>query len=618
MMPRSRRLGALTPALLALILGVFTIGVSPAAAASRRLSVDLWTDRGEDGVYQPGDRIEISARLSNSAYLLVYEIDAEGYVHVLHPYDRSEAYVEGPTTLRLPNDETDLQLVTEAPAGEGYIVAIASEEAFDRMPWYLRPYDANAEELGYRDDQDSEGDRDQEGVTAEGRIVGDPFVAMERIRREVLADPDDRAAFATSYASYYVHERVKYPRYVCYDCHRPGVWRWWDGFDPYYTSCSVFDLQVNVGWWWGPSYWFGRVPYYVYSYRTDCPPAYRRFGNGHYSSWNGWNTWSNLWGPMRRYKSAPPAGYLPPTKYDVSRRWRETGQDAPPGFLASAHQFRERRGPGFGRGATGLDPGRRDLPGEGRQRRGGFDFVPKDRGDRGGAGAGRSVEPRERRGSGDVPPRDRRGDNGDVQPRERRGGSPSGSGDVAPRERRGGGDAPPRDRRGSDPGSGADRRRDDTPTRREMPGARRGDIPGTGRNDRPGLGRWKAEVPPGDGGSPGRSSFAPRFNQRVEPRFDRPAGPMFPRRDSPRFDRNTDNVYTRHVEPRFDRPAEPGYDRPSAPRFERPADVAPRNEPTPRFEAPRERRESAPAPSAAPPSAPPGRTFWGGHKEKGK
>ena len=44
-------------------------------------------------------------------------------------------------------------------------------------------------------------------MTAEGRIVGDPFVAMERIRRRVLSDPDNDEAFATAYTSYYIHER---------------------------------------------------------------------------------------------------------------------------------------------------------------------------------------------------------------------------------------------------------------------------------------------------------------------------------------------------------------------------------------------------------------------------
>jgi hypothetical protein len=34
----------------------------------------------------------------------------------------------------------------------------------------------------------------------------------------------------SSYASYYVGHEVRYPRYICNDCHRPGQWRWWVDF----------------------------------------------------------------------------------------------------------------------------------------------------------------------------------------------------------------------------------------------------------------------------------------------------------------------------------------------------------------------------------------------------
>src|SRR4029077_4436977 len=107
--------------------------------------------------------------------------------------------------------------VVEGPVGEGYVVAIASDEPFRQLPWYLRPRDARAEEMGYTAD-----DRVEDGVTPDGKIVGDPFVAMERLRRQVLAAPSDTRSFATTYTSYYVHHAVQYPRYLCNDCHRPG------------------------------------------------------------------------------------------------------------------------------------------------------------------------------------------------------------------------------------------------------------------------------------------------------------------------------------------------------------------------------------------------------------
>jgi hypothetical protein len=161
---------------------------------------------------------------------------------------------------------------------------------------------------------------------------------MERIRRRVLEDAMDGESFATAYTSYYVHQAVRYPRYVCYDCHRPGQWAWWDGFDPYYATCSVFDMRVNWSWYWGPTYWYGYVPYFVYVYRPNCPPRYHGYYDqgGWCSSWDGWSRWNSLWGQntLRRYKSPPPPGYQPPPKYRDGQKWRPGGT-VPPGFLAT-------------------------------------------------------------------------------------------------------------------------------------------------------------------------------------------------------------------------------------------------------------------------------------------
>ncbi|TMQ71469.1 MAG: hypothetical protein E6K80_05455 [Candidatus Eisenbacteria bacterium] len=262
--------------------------------------------------------------------------------------------MEGRQTLQVPSTRSNLELVVEQATGQGYIVALLSDRPFRDLPWYLRPYDEQAEGTGYDGQPD-----DEEGITREGRVVGDPFVAMERVRRNVLVDPDDPDAFSTAYTSYYVHQRVRYPRYLCNDCHRPGYWAWWDGFDPYYATCSAFDFRVNGGWYWGPTYWFGTVPYYYYVVRNDCPPRYRMFStHGTYSSWNGWPAWRNLMGgSIRRYKSSPPPGYVPPSKYDG-----RGVKNVPPGFLVGRDVAIGRHGGGLRASDWGSrDPGSRVM-----------------------------------------------------------------------------------------------------------------------------------------------------------------------------------------------------------------------------------------------------------------
>src|SRR2546422_5742411 len=97
-------------------LGVLTL--APTVAGARGLGVEVWTDRGDDAVYQPGQTMEIRARASDDAYLLVYEIDAEGYVRLLYPYRGSSGLVEGRRTYAVPPDRSNVDLVVQGPVGQ--------------------------------------------------------------------------------------------------------------------------------------------------------------------------------------------------------------------------------------------------------------------------------------------------------------------------------------------------------------------------------------------------------------------------------------------------------------------------------------------------------------------
>lgn len=317
------------------------LAVIAAPRAQARLDVEVWTDRGDDAVYQDGDPMRIKVRASEDAFLLVYEIDTEGHVNLLFPWKRGSGRVEGRHTLRLPPDDSDYQLVVEKETGQGFLVAIASDRPFRELPWFLRPFDPQAASVGYEGAPDGE----EEGFDDQGRVLGDPYVAMERVRRRVMDDPGDTEHFASAYSTYYVHEQVRYPRYLCNDCHRPRTWAWFDGYDPYYTNCSVFDFRVNWSWYWGPHIWTSYVPYYYYVVRTDCPPRYSQWvGNrNRFSAWDGRKRWTDLWGgQLRRYKpGSAPVSYTPPPPRGMIWRKGET----PPGYVPSDVR-RETKTPG--------------------------------------------------------------------------------------------------------------------------------------------------------------------------------------------------------------------------------------------------------------------------------
>src|SRR5436190_22038454 len=97
------------------ILGLLVL-MTPALAgpaSARGLDIEIWTEGGNQAVYKPGDRLEVRARTSEDAYLLVYEIDTEGSVHVLYPIRGSSGSVEGHATQSIPPEQSGLDLVVE-------------------------------------------------------------------------------------------------------------------------------------------------------------------------------------------------------------------------------------------------------------------------------------------------------------------------------------------------------------------------------------------------------------------------------------------------------------------------------------------------------------------------
>jgi len=340
----------------AVIATMIAIAVAPRHLAAAQLAVDLMLDQGDAAVYQPGQSLGIKAHTSADGFLLVYEIDSQGYVNLLYPIAGRSGFVDSRSDLQIPPEGSQLDLVAQEPTGEGYVVALLSRDPFKDLPWYLRPFDAQAQGAGYQGDTPPE----EQGVTSDGRIVGDPFVAMERIRRRVLQYPDDEASFATSYTTFYVHEQVKYPRYLCDDCHRPSQWSWWPDYDPYYATCTAFTFRVNWGWYWGPAYWTGYVPYWVYVPAPTCPPGIVTPGIT-YSSWLGWNKWNAMWGSrMVRHETTAPAAYVGPSHFTSAGRVAGVqGRMVPPGYVTAdvrSGMIRGSRGTVYGR-FTGANPG---------------------------------------------------------------------------------------------------------------------------------------------------------------------------------------------------------------------------------------------------------------------
>jgi hypothetical protein len=225
------------------LLATLAAAPAPVGAAPR---VDIWTDRGEGGVYHPGESIRIHLRPYQDCYVMVYEIDTDGYLRVLYPRDCCEdGYLEGGATYVIGSSR---RLYVTGPSGVDYIHVLASYEPFRQVYWHgCAGYEDYAYGVTWQ------GFHDYWGCALPPRINGDPYIAMETIDEFICMDGLERGLVAADLTYFYVGERVHYPRYLCYDCH---------GFNtcirPYNDVCLAFSISFvdcdpcyrPCSWWW--------------------------------------------------------------------------------------------------------------------------------------------------------------------------------------------------------------------------------------------------------------------------------------------------------------------------------------------------------------------------------
>jgi hypothetical protein len=277
-----------------------------------RVDVDVWIDKDEGGVYRPGESMRVYFRSTGDANVLVFNVDTEGYVHLIYPYGPEDPpYVDGGRAYRIPSRSDPYDLVADGPPGIEYVVAVASPYPFQNLPWYLSADRTDGERPDLEDDDDD---------TESGQIQGDPYVGIDRIiRRIVPPGREDRVATNETY--FYIGRRVEYPRYVCADCHYHPFY-----FDPYVDACSAFEIRVDATWAHYAPIRFGSVrPRYIYRVRPGAPSRYRQWKQ-QWSSLDGRAMLRTRFLPDRdirnRRERAPQARPTRPEFRDL-RRYRE-------------------------------------------------------------------------------------------------------------------------------------------------------------------------------------------------------------------------------------------------------------------------------------------------------
>ncbi len=205
-----------------------------------RPRVELWTNRGDAAVYTRGDRVRVFFRLDRDAFVTVFRVDTDGRVRVLFPREPWEDnFARGGRDFEVEGRSSDDAFLIDDYPGVGYLFAVTSADAFT--------YDAieSGDHWDYR-------------VIADGRVRGDPYVALTDLAERIV--PEGYTDWDYDVVTYNVEQHYNYPRFLCYDCHTYVSYPYWD---PYNYSCIRFRVVIYDDPWYYPYRYYGgtRVVY---------------------------------------------------------------------------------------------------------------------------------------------------------------------------------------------------------------------------------------------------------------------------------------------------------------------------------------------------------------------
>ncbi len=175
----------------------FSFFVLASSSFAQTGGVVLRADTPMGAVLATGDDISFEYQTREDAAVIVFNIDSQGLVHVLHPQDEPEVS-RALQSYTVPADGTS-DLVVDSPTGIEFVFALAvrdpsaiSTAALDR----LREIDSGGEPY---------------------RVEGDPFLAANTIADDLVSGVSNRDLYF-GYTYFYVNDRVEYPCYLCAAC----------------------------------------------------------------------------------------------------------------------------------------------------------------------------------------------------------------------------------------------------------------------------------------------------------------------------------------------------------------------------------------------------------------
>src|SRR5437773_294975 len=170
----------------------------PPVSVEYRPRVEVWTDGG-DSPYTSGQGVRTHFRADRDAFVTILRVDTDGRVRVLFPREPWEDnFARGGRDYEVQGGDDRHAFYVDDYPGVGYLFAVASADPF--------VYDG----IQSRDHWDYR-------LIADGRVRGDPYVALTDLAQRIV--PDGYSDWDYDITPYYVQQHYDYPRFLCYDCH---------------------------------------------------------------------------------------------------------------------------------------------------------------------------------------------------------------------------------------------------------------------------------------------------------------------------------------------------------------------------------------------------------------
>ncbi|MCI0405051.1 MAG: DUF4384 domain-containing protein [candidate division Zixibacteria bacterium] len=203
------------------------------------LEIELWADRNNEDTYYEGENITLYFRTNRDAYVLLYNIDAQGNVFLLYPQHPDDPhFVRGGATYELPDRRDDYDLWITGPPGVEFVQAVAS----------LRPFDVPEDWPSYSRSNRASGQYPSSSLRVDDENIEEFIFDLNSRLVPIKRYPDE---CAEDLFTFYVKPRPHTTyRTVVYD------YGYWDFDYPYGSEIWIDGVYAGVG----PFYDYGLYP----------------------------------------------------------------------------------------------------------------------------------------------------------------------------------------------------------------------------------------------------------------------------------------------------------------------------------------------------------------------